>query len=80
MKCLKWFLVLLAFFLLILEFIIILMSRDAIYDARMDNVSFASAVGSIVLAVVSIFISMYASSSTQGNLNSMKDMELKLNE
>lgn len=80
MKCLKWFLVALAFFLLTLVFVIVLMSKGAISDAAMDNVSFASAVVSIVLAVLSIIISMYASFSTQGNLGSMKEIEHRLDE
>lgn len=80
MKCLKCFLVALAFFLLTLVFVIVLMSKNTISDAAMDNVSFASAVVSIVLAVLSIIISMYASFSTQGNLSSMKEIEQRLDE
>lgn len=80
MKCLKWLLVALAFFLLTLVFVIVLMSKNSISDAAMDNVSFASAVVSIVLAVLSIIISMYASFSTQGNLSSMKEIERRLDE
>lgn len=80
MKSLKWFLVALAFFLLTLVFVIVLMSKGAIPDAAMDNVSFASAVVSIALAVISIIISMIASAGTQSNLNSMREVERKLNE
>ena len=77
MNCLKWFWVALAFFLLSLIFVIVLMSKEAIADAAMANVSFASAVVSIVLAVLSIIISMIASARTQGNLDSMREVERK---
>lgn len=80
MNNLKCLLVTLAFFLLSLIFVIVLMSKEAIADAAMANVSFASAVVSIVLAVLSIIISMIASARTQGNLDSMREVERKLNE
>ena len=56
------------------------MSKESVCDAAMDNVSFASAIVSIVLAVISIFISLYASSNTGQNLGSMRDIESRLRE
>lgn len=80
MKGFWWFLVGLSFFLLTLLFVIVLMSRTEVCEAAMANVSFASSIVSIVLAVISIFISMNASTETDRNLGSMRDIDRKLSE
>lgn len=80
MKSFWWFVVALAFCLLTLVFVIVLMSREAISPNAMDNVSFASSIVSIVLAVISIFFSMNASVQTDRNLESMMQLDSKMNE
>ncbi len=61
-------------FLIIIIALIVCMSRESVSDAAMDNVSFASSIVSIVLAVVSIVVSLYATFSTSANLGSMQDV------
>lgn len=80
MKCFWWFLISLAFFLLTLIFAIVMMSKGTIDSGVMDNVSFASSIVSIVLAVISIFVSLSASLQTEKNLASMQGINRKLNE
>lgn len=60
--------------------VIILMSRDSISHAAMDNVSFAATLLSIVLAVISIVISVVASFKTYNNLGGMQEVEKRINE
>lgn len=69
-----------AIMLIILVFVIILMSKDSVSEAAMDNVSFAATIVSIVLAVISIVISVVASFKTYQNLGGMHNIEKRINE
>lgn len=55
--------------------VVALMSNEAVSRAAFDNVSFASTIVSIVLAVISMFVSMNASTKTGQNIGNMLEIE-----
>lgn len=69
-----------AILLIVLVFVIVLMSREKISDAAMDNVSFAASIVSIVLAVISIVVSVVASFKTYRNLGDTQIVENRIND
>lgn len=68
-----------AILLIILLAVIILLSKESICEAAFANVSFAATLLSIVLAVISIVISVVASFKTYNNLGGMNEVEARLN-
>lgn len=61
-------------------FLIICFCKGKISDEAFQNVSFAATVSSIILAVISIVISLNAADSTANNLGSITEVERKLTE
>lgn len=59
---------------------IVCFCKGCISDNAFQNVSFAATVSSILLALISIVLSMNAANTTSSNLGSMSQLERKLNE
>ncbi len=67
-------------FFVFVVFLIICFCKGRISEDAFQNVSFAATVSSIILAVISIIISLIASNTTSSNLGSMSEVERKLND
>lgn len=67
-------------FTIILGFMIVCFCKGRISENAFQNVSFAATVSSILLALISIVLSMNAANTTSNNLGSMSELERKLNE
>lgn len=59
---------------------IVCFCKGRISENAFQNVSFAATVSSILLALISIVLSMNAANTTSNNLGSMSELERKLNE
>lgn len=66
-------------FVIVLGFMIVCFCKGRISEDAFQNVSFAATVSSILLALISIVLSMNAANTTSGNLGSMSEIESKLN-
>lgn len=67
-------------FTIVLGFMIVCFCKGRISENAYQNVSFAATVSSILLALISIVLSMNAANTTSINLGSMSELERKLNE
>ena len=66
-------------FIIVLGFMIVCFCKGRISDDAFQNITFAATVSSILLALISIVLSMNAANTTTGNLGSMSEIEGKLN-
>lgn len=67
-------------FVIIIIFLIIILTKGVICDAAYTNVSFAATISSIVLAVVSITVSISSAQGISANLGEMAKIEQRLAE
>lgn len=67
-------------FVIVLGFLIVCFCKGRISDYAFQNVSFAATVASILLALISIVLSMNAANTTSNNLVSMSEVERQLND
>ena len=61
-------------FTIVLGFMIVCFCKGSIRENAFQNVSFAATVSSILLALISIVLSMNAANTTSSNLGSMSEL------
>lgn len=79
-KCHLHLIYLIILFAVVLGFMIVCFCKGQISDVAFQNVSFAATVSSIILAVISIVLSMNAANTTSNNLGSLSEVERKLSD